>query len=119
MVRGMINKTASCLNSKNLLIAASDSLGKNTAISAKLILLELKLNFLKMPNYNEIASLKKILEELNEEFALCVLSSIVAQYLKYNTCDYRLRSRLCSLFGFPEKDTYLKSKRNLLEQGLL
>ena len=119
MVRGMINKTASCLNSKNLLIAASDSLGKNTAISAKLILLELKLNYLKMPNYNEIASLKKILEELKEEFALCVLSSIVAHYLKYNTCDYRLRSRLCSLFGFPEKYSYLKSKRNLLEQGLL
>lgn len=117
MVRGMINMVAKSLNSKHLLYASKEALEKDESISSKLVLAELKTNCLKIPDYQEIASLKDQLDRSNERFASCILSSIVGYYLSYNKCDYRFRAKLCSLFDFSEKDTMLETSKRLLEQG--
>ena len=115
MVRGMISKVAASLNSVYLLPAAKSALTAEDDISAKLILQELKLNCLDAPDYNELQRLKSELEKDKNQFAQCILSSIVANYLKYNKCDHRLRSKLCQLFGFSERKTFVNNQIALLE----
>lgn len=115
MVRGMISQVAISLNSCYLFPAVQNALSSENSISERLILQELKLNCLNIPDYNEIYRLKDELEKDKNQFALCILSSIIANYLKYNKCDYRLRSKLCSLFNFSEKKAYLSSRVALLE----
>lgn len=115
MVRGMISQVAASLNSFYLLPAVKSALSAEESISAKLILLELKLNYLDKPEYDEIFRLKKDLETEKNQFALCILSAIVAYYLKYNKCDHKLRSKLCQLFGYSEKKSFLSSQKALLE----
>ena len=102
--RSMIHQIAKTLDNEHLLEAATISLSKNTAISAKLVLLDLKLNCLKKCNYNEIKQLRKTFIESNELFATCILDSIVGYYLNYNKCNYQLKSKLCSLCEFSEKN---------------
>ena len=113
MVRGMIGKIAASLDSKHLLPAASESLEKANSIATTLILLELKVNCLKLINYQEIEKLKKDFEQNNEKFAIGILTSIITHFLKYNKCDYRLRSKLCSLFEIPEQKTMIESRKQL------
>lgn len=117
MVRGMINMVAQSLNSKHLLLAAREALEKEDSISARLVLADLKINCLKIPDYQEIALLKEQFDRSNERFASSILSSIVGYYLSYNKCDYKFRAKLCSLFGFSEKKTMLETSKRLLEQG--
>ena len=118
MVRGMINKVAVSLNSPYLLPAAKEALLKENTISAKLILMDLKVNCLKTVDFQEITKLKEDLDNSkNTRFASCILSSIVSYYLSYNKCDYRLRAKLCAKFGFSEKEAQLKGQGRLLEQG--
>ncbi len=113
MVRGMINKIALSLDSRHLLIAATESLEKDNSIASRLILLELKVNCLNQFTYQEIEDFKKELGQKNERFASGILSSIVSQYLKYNKCDYKLRSKFCNLFGFHERSVMLDNKKQL------
>ena len=114
MVQGMVHQVASCLNSGFILDSATDVFTKDTSISSKLILLDLKLNFLKRPSYREIESLKKTFEDSNEKFASCILDSIVGYYLNYNKCDHTLRSKLCKLCDIPERDAIVAVQKNLL-----
>ena len=91
MVRGMINVVASSLNSPLLVPAATEALSKDYGISARLVIQELKLNFLKTPDYEELERLHTDLEKSNDQFAQFVLSRIAAHYLRYNICDFKLR----------------------------
>ena len=114
MVQGMVHQVAVCLNSNHLLDSATDVFSNDQSISAKLILLDLRLNVLKRPVYAEVESLKKAFESSNETFASCILDSIVGHYLNYNKCDPGLRSRLCHLCGMSETAALIASQRNLL-----
>lgn len=117
MVRGMINKVAVSLNSPYLLPAVQEALKKDNSISAKLILTELEVNCLNKFDLSEILSLKKELEDSKMDFASCILSSIMSYYLSYNKCNYRLRGKICSKFGFSEKNAHIENQKNLLEQN--
>ncbi len=111
--RGMIHQVAKSIDNEHLLQAATQSLSQNKAISAKLVLLDLKLNCLKKCDYNEIRDLRKVFTESNESFATCILDSIVGEYLNYNKCDVRLRAKLCSLCDFSTQSALLESHKNL------
>lgn len=114
MARGMIHQIASSIDSPYLLSAAEKTFENDPSISSKLILLDLKLNCLKKVNFAEIKHLKKEFDDSNEKFASRILDSIVGQYLSFNRCDYSLRSRLCSLCGFSERETLKASQQELL-----
>lgn len=113
MVRGMINKIALSLDSKHLLLAATESLERDNSIASKLILAELKINCLNQFSFQEVDGLKKELERNNERFASGILGSIISQYLKFNRCDYKLRSKLCNLFGFSEHKVMIDNTKQL------
>ena len=113
-VRGMVHQVAISLNSIYILPAATSVFADDPSISSKLILMDLKLNCLNKPDYNEIAALKKGFDRANERFASSILSSIVGYYLNYNKCDRVLRSKLCSLCGIPERQVLIENKRKLL-----
>ena len=117
MVRGMINVVASSLNSPLLLPAATEALSKDNAISARLVIQELKLNFLKTPNYEELERLQSDLEKSNDQFAQFVLSKIAAHYLRYNICDFKLRNKMCALFKFSEKKVFVRNQKQLRIEG--
>lgn len=112
-VRGMVHQVAISLNSKYILEAATRVFSNDNSISSKLILVDLKLNCLNMPNYQEIANLKKIFDSQNERFASSILCSIVGYYLTYNKCDRALRSKLCALCGISEKQIFIENKKEL------
>ena len=112
-VRGMVHQVAISLNSKYILEAATRVFSDDNSISSKLILVDLKLNCLNMPNYQEIANLKKTFDSQNERFASSILCSIVGHYLTYNKCDRALRSKLCALCGISEKQVFIESKKEL------
>lgn len=114
MARGMIHQIASSIDSPYLLSAAEKTFENDPSISSKRILLDLKLNCLKKVNFAEIKHLKKEFDDSNEKFASRILDSIVGQYLSFNRCDYSLRSRLCSLCGFSERETLKASQQELL-----
>jgi hypothetical protein len=76
MVRGMINMVASSLNSPLLLPAATEALTNDNSISALLVIQELKLNYLKAPDYEELEKLNSNLVKANNKFAQFVLSRI-------------------------------------------
>lgn len=111
--RSMIHQVAKSLDNEHLLEAATISLSANTSISAKLVLLDLKLNCLKKCDYNEIRELRKSFTDSNELFALCTLDSIVGYYLNYNKCDVKLKSKLCSLCGFSEQKVLIETHKKL------
>lgn len=117
MVRGMINMVASSINSALLLPAATEALAKENSISARLVIQELKLNYLKMPAFDEIERLNNDLEKANNKFAQFVLSRIAAHYLRYNICDFRLRSKMCALFKFSEKREFMRNQKVLSIEG--
>lgn len=117
MVRGMINMVASSLNSPLLLPAATEALTNNESISALLVIQELKLNYLKTPDYEELEKLNSNLAKANNKFAQFVLSRIAAHYLRYNKCDPRLRDRMCALFKFSEKKVFLENQQMLRIEG--
>ena len=117
MVRGMVNMVAGSLNSPLLLLAATEALTKENSISARLVLQELKLNYLKMPVYEELERFNNELERTNNKFAQFVLSRIAAHYLRYNICDYKLRSKMCALFEFSEKKVFMKNQKILSIEG--
>ena len=114
MSRGMVHQVAVSLNSDHLLKAAQITFEKDTSISSKLIYIDLKLNCLNKVDYNEIRELKKAFDDSKERFASRILDSIVGHYLNYNQCDHSLRSKLCALFQFPEKNTLIATQKNLL-----
>lgn len=116
MARGMISQVALALNSKYLLQAAEESLVNNGSISARLIYTELRVNKLKQFSLKEIKGFKEELERDNERFALCVLGSIMSTYLNYNDCDYQMRAKICSMFGFSERKALTSRHSNLLEE---
>lgn len=118
MARGMIAQIASAFNSKHLLPAFEECLISDNSISAKLVYAELKVNKIKSINFNEIEMLKNSFEKNNEKFALCILSSIMSTYLNYNECDFRRRSKICSLFGFSERSSLISRQSNLLEEKI-
>ena len=109
----MVHQVAISLNSKYILEAATRVFSDDSSISSKLILVDLKLNCLNMPNYQEIASLKKFFDSQNERFASSILCSIVGYYLTYNKCDRALRSKLCALCGISEKQIFIENKKEL------
>lgn len=113
LVRCMINKIALSINSKYLLKAAQDTFDKNNSISENLVLQDLKFNCLKEPNLSEIFSLYERLNNDNNIFGICVLKSIVANYLTYNECDFRLRNRLCSKFELNSKSMIVSQRKAL------
>lgn len=117
MVRGMINMVASSLNSPLLLLAATEALAKENTISARLVIQELKLNYLKTPDYEELEKLNNELVKANNKFAQFVLSRIAAHYLRYNICDFKLRNRMCALFEFSEKKAFIMNQRTLSLEG--
>ena len=112
--RGMIHDVAFALNSDHLLPAAKASLEKDQSVSSKLVLLDLKLNCLKKCNYPEIQDFRKQLVSNNEEFAIRIVDSIVAQYLNFNNCNHELRAKLCALCGYSQQNSLISSQRNLL-----
>lgn len=113
MARGMVHQVAISLNSEHLLPAATKSFERDKSISSKLVLLDLKLNCLKICNYKEIQSLKKDFDTYNEKFASRILDSIVGYYLNFNRCDHALRSKLCSLCGLSQRQSFITTQRNL------
>ena len=113
MVRGMVNMVASSLNSPLLLPAATEALTKENSVSARLVIQELKLNYLKSPDYEELERLNNDLSRANDKFAQFVLSKIAAHYLRYNICDYKLRNKMCTLFKFSDKKAFVMSQRML------
>lgn len=90
MVSGMVQMVAGTMNSPYLLIAATEALTNEHAISAQLVLQELKLNHLKAPNIEELEQLNSDLLRTNNKFARFVLTNSVSNYLRYNQCDYRM-----------------------------
>lgn len=113
LVRGMINKIALSINSKYLLRAAQNTFCKHNSISENLVLQELKFNCLKEPNLKEIFSLYERLNNDNNIFGICVLKSIVATYLTYNECDFKLRDKLCSKFELNPKSMIVSQRKVL------
>lgn len=113
-VRGMVHQVAISLNSIYILPAAKSVFEDDLSISSKLILMDLKLNCLNKPDYNEIAALKRGFDKANERFASSILSSIVGYYLNYNKCDRTLRSKLCSLCEIQERQVLIENKRKQL-----
>ena len=111
--RSMIHLVAKTLDNEHLLEAATISLSLKPAISAKLVLLDLKLNCLKKCDYSEIRDLRKSFADSNELFATYTLDSIVGYYLNYNKCDVKLKSKLCSLCGFSEQKVLIETHKNL------
>ena len=90
MVSGMVQMVAGTMNSPYLLIAATEALTNEHAISAQLVLQELKLNHLKAPNIEELEQLNSDLLRTNNKFARFVLTNSVSNYLRYNQCDLSL-----------------------------
>ena len=109
-----MHQVAISLNSIYILPAAKSVFEDDLSISSKLILMDLKLNCLNKPDYNEIAALKRGFDKANERFASSILSSIVGYYLNYNKCDRTLRSKLCSLCGIQERQALIENKRKQL-----
>jgi len=113
-VRGMVHQIANSLNSIYVLPAAQKAFEGDLSISSKLVLMDLKLNCLNKPDYNEISGLMKVFNDSNERFAANILSSIVGYYLNYNKCDHTLRSKLCSLCGISEKHVLIENHNKQL-----
>ncbi|MBR7082858.1 MAG: hypothetical protein IKI51_02455 [Clostridia bacterium] len=117
MVRAMIHKIAVSFNSPIILPAVSEALENQGTIASELILTELKVNCLKQVTFPDIEKLSRKYEKDDEHFANSILSSIMANYLNENRCDYRLRDRICSLFGFSRSATLKKNQSLLTERG--
>lgn len=101
MARLMIHQVAKSLNSDLLLPSVEETYRDTEDISAQLLMADLKLNCLNEVNYDEVKQLREALKKRGEVFAMGILDSIIGRYLNYNKCDYKLRSRLCNLCGFP------------------
>lgn len=116
VVRAMIKKIALSINSEYLLPAADETFTNEGSISAKLIMQELKINCLHKIYYKEI---EQLYDELIAScpFASSILKSSVANYLKYNECEYKLRDKLCTKFSLNKKTTYLESQKRLAENN--
>lgn len=117
MVSGMVHMVASTMNSPFLLVAATEALANENTISAQLVLQELKMNYLKRPDVGALEKLNNELLKANNRFAQFVLTNSVSNYLRYNQCDYRVRSRLCQTFKLSEKKAYLLSQKTLSIEG--
>lgn len=113
MVRGMVNMVAQSINSPLLLPAATEALTNEKSISSLLVMQELKLNYLKAPDFEELERFYNDLERTNNNFAQFVLSRIAAHYLRYNICDYKLRNKMCALFKFSDKKMFVRSQKTL------
>ena len=112
IAKNMIHQVSKTLDNEHLLEASRISLSKNQSISAKLVLLDLKMNCLKKVNFTDIQKLRTEFNDSNEFFALCILDSIVGSYLNYNKCNPALRSRLCALCNFSEQKSLIESHKN-------
>lgn len=117
MARSMVNMVAQSLNSPLLLPAATEALTNEKSISSLLVIHELKLNYLKAPDFEELEQFYNDLERTNNNFAQYVLSRIVAHYLRYNICDYKLRNKMCALFKFSDKKMFVRSQKTLSLEG--
>ena len=104
----MINKIADSLNNKYVLPAAEQVFKNDTTISAKLVLLSLKINCLHTVSYPDVSSLKKALDENDEKFASQIVDSIIGHYLNYNKCSTSLRDKLCKLCNLSQTLTLKK-----------
>lgn len=111
IIRDMISRIAACINSKYLLPASVEALSSNGDISSQLILQELKINYLKNFSLKEVADLYDDLLDKKENFSCGILRSIVAHYLRYNVCDFRMRANLCSKFNLSDRKTFLEAHR--------
>ena len=109
-IRGMISKIAISLNSEFLLPATTETFEESNKISSKLILAELKMNCLNKFSLNDLKKLDSELSK-NDEFARSILKSIVANYLKFNDCNYRMREKLCDQFELDKKNTFISSTK--------
>lgn len=112
MVCGMISKVAISLNNQNLLIAIEDAFNVQSSISQKLIMQELKFNVLRKPNFNEAIALYTEIDDRKLDFASTVLRSIVAYYLRYNRCEYKMRNKICSKLGLSSRSLLIESSKN-------
>ncbi len=110
MIRAMVKKIAFSLNSEYLLPATTETFEKTNLISTKLILQELKMNCLNSFSLSELKALDADLSKKNE-FARFILKSIVANYLKFNVCDYKMREKLCDEFELDKKNTFIASSK--------
>lgn len=111
--RSMIHQVAKTLDNEHLLGAATASFSKNQSISAKLVLLDLKINCLKKISFNDIQKLRKSFSDSNELFAMYTLDSIVGSYLNYNKCNPVQREKLCSLCGFSKQKSLIETHKNI------
>lgn len=109
-VRGMINKIAASMNSRFLLPVAQDVFSSDSSISAKLVLQELRINCLKDFSPKEVTSLYDDLLKNKELLACGVLRASVAHYLNYNTCDFKLRAKLCEKFDLSSRAAFLSAQ---------
>ena len=75
------------------------------------------MNYLKRPDVDALEKLNNELLKANNRFAQFVLTNSVSNYLRYNQCDYRVRSRLCQTFKLSEKKAYLLSQKTLSIEG--
>lgn len=107
-ISAMINKIADSLNNKYVLPAAEQVFKNDTTISAKLVLLSLKINCLHTVSYPDVSSLKKALDENDEKFASQIVDSIIGHYLNYNKCSTSLRDKLCKLCNLSQTLTLKK-----------
>ena len=116
VVRAMIKKIAFSINSEYLLPAAEETFDNEGSISSKLIMQELKINCLHQLHYKEV---EQLFNELVDScpFASCILRSSIANYLKYNECDHKLRDKLCSKFLLDKKNTYLESQKRIAQDN--
>lgn len=117
MVSGMVHMVASTMNSPFFLVAATEALANENTISSRLVLQELKMNHLKRPDVDALEKLNNELLKSNNRFAQFVLTNSVSNYLRYNQCDYKVRSRLCQTFKLSEKKSYLLSQKTLSIEG--
>jgi len=113
MTCGMVRKISALLNNDALLIAVQETFSLSSSISQKLVLVDLQLNILKKPNFNEIKRLADEFEKSRStQFANSVLRSMVAEYLKYNKCGYEMRSQLCDRFKLSDKIALIEGSKN-------
>ena len=102
----IIRRIAFSYSSEYLLEAVNK--GLEDELSKCLIMNDLNLNCLHIFNPDSIIKNgKRIKNEFNNPLAYYIYRSSVAHYLRYNECDYKIRSMLCNEFDLLEKNIFL------------
>jgi hypothetical protein len=111
ITRGVIYRIASSLRSDYLLPALTETFEKDDSISKKLILQEIKFNYLRTPNISEAIRILDEISSMNATFALSILQSTVGNYLIYNMCDNKTREKLSDTFNFDKRKALVEFEK--------